>query len=123
MVRRKPDFRHEEVIREDEYVDICPNCGGLFPPNRKGRRKRFCSDACRLSWDHRHPKKENWKDTSRKCVCPQCGKEFTATREYGRLRKYCSRACANRGRAMKKRGIPAGKGEADGQERNDGNTG
>ena len=88
----------EEVIRPDEYVDICPNCGGLFPPNMKGRRKRFCSDECRLSWNHKHPKVRNWKNTDRVVICPACGNPFTATREYGRLRKYCSRACANRGR-------------------------
>lgn len=93
----------EEVIREDEYVDICANCGGLFPPNKKGRRKKFCSEKCRIAWNHRHPRPENWKNTSRKVICPICGKEFTATREYGRLRKYCSRACANKGRAAERR--------------------
>ena len=90
----------EELIHEDEYVDICPNCGALFQPSRKGRRKKFCSEKCRTAWHHRHPNPANWKDTSRIAVCPMCGKEFTATREYGRLRKYCSRACANRGRAI-----------------------
>ena len=93
----------EEVIREDEYVDICPNCGGLFSQNARGRRKKFCSTKCRTAWNHRHPNKARWKDTSRTVICPQCGKEFTATREYGRLRKYCSRSCANRGRAAARR--------------------
>ena len=93
----------EEVIRDDEYVDICPNCTGLFSQNAKGRRKRFCSDKCRAEWNHKHTKLQNWKDTSRLVVCPTCGKEFIATREYGRLRKYCSHACANRGRAIERR--------------------
>ena len=91
------------MIREDEYVDICPNCGGLFQTNKMGRRKIFCSDACRKEWHHKHPNKKNWKDTSRKCVCPYCGKGFTATREYGRLRKYCSIACSNRGRTLERK--------------------
>ena len=93
----------EEVIQEDEYVDICPNCGGLFSQNARGRRKKFCSDKCRTAWNHRHPNIANWKDTSRTCICPQCGKTFIATREYGQLRKYCSIACSNRGRAAERR--------------------
>ena len=31
--------------------------------------------------------------------CPVCGREFLASREYTQKRKYCSRACANKGRA------------------------
>ena len=88
----------DDVIRPDEYVDICPNCGRLFTPNLTGRRKRFCSDKCRLIWHHRHPHSERWKDTSRIAICPVCKKEFVATREYKTQRKYCSRACANTGR-------------------------
>jgi hypothetical protein len=36
---RRTDAMQEEVIREDEYVDICPNCGGLFckMPEAAGR--------------------------------------------------------------------------------------
>ena len=93
----------EEVIRPDEYVDICPNCGGLFSQNARGRRKKFCSEKCRTAWNHRHPNPEKWKNTARTCICPQCGKEFIATREYGQLRKYCSVACSNRGRAAEKK--------------------
>ena len=93
--------REDDVIPSDLYVDICPTCGGLFPPNWNGRRKRFCSDKCRLEWNHKHPKIQNWKDTSRSVVCPICGKEFTATREYGKLRKYCSHACANKARVKR----------------------
>lgn len=88
----------DDVIRPDEYVDICPTCGGLFNPNPTGRRKRFCSDACRLAWNHKHPHTERWKDTSRTVICPVCQKEFIATREYGRLRRFCSHSCANKGR-------------------------
>ncbi|MBR1438818.1 MAG: hypothetical protein IJ587_09815, partial [Synergistaceae bacterium] len=94
----------DDVIRPDEYVDICPNCGGLFNPNPTGRRKRFCSDKCRLTWNHKHPHSERWKDTSRIVICPVCMKEFVATREYKTQRKYCSRACANTGRKREKNG-------------------
>lgn len=80
---------------------ICPNCGGPVKSNRLGRPRKFCSERCRSAWNHRHTHPERWKDTGREVVCPVCGKVFTATREYGRLRKYCSRACANKGRAGK----------------------
>jgi hypothetical protein len=36
-------------------------------------------------------------------ICPVCGKEFRASREYKTERKYCSHACANRGRAKERR--------------------
>lgn len=93
----------EQIIRDEEYVDICPNCAGLFSQNPRGRRKKFCSERCRTAWNHRHPNKQNWKDTVRIAVCPWCSREFTAEREYGHLRKYCSRACANSGRAAERK--------------------
>lgn len=84
-------------------VRVCPVCGEVFETKGRGRPKKFCSDKCRGTWNHKHPNLSNWKDTSRAAICPWCGKEFTATREYGRLRKYCSHACANRGRAAERR--------------------
>ena len=90
-------------IEKSELVDICPNCMGLFSQNPRGRRKKFCSEKCRTAWNHRYPNPEHWKDTSRTAICPQCGREFTAAREYGHLRKYCSHACANRGRAAERK--------------------
>ena len=80
-------------------VSFCPECGKELVQNPKGRKKKFCSEECRFAWKQKHPKPENWKFTVR--VCPACGKEFQAYREYnGMKRKYCSRACANHGRAM-----------------------
>lgn len=83
-------------------VRRCPACGEVFKTKGRGRPKKFCSEKCRTNWHHRHPNIQNWS-TVRKAVCPQCGKEFLAVREYGHLRKYCSRACANRGRAAERR--------------------
>ena len=93
----------EEKEFEDAVVKgFCPECGKAVYQKPRGRRKKFCSDACRLNWKNKHPKPENWKST-RTAVCPVCGKEFLASREYKSKRKYCSHACANRGRAMKKK--------------------
>lgn len=90
-----------EFIRESE-TGLCPNCGELFPRNPRGRPRRFCSEKCKREYHHLHPNKQNWT-CIRSAVCPVCGTTFQAEREYGRLRKYCSHACANRGRAMEKK--------------------
>lgn len=82
-------------------VSFCPECGKEITQNPRGRRKKFCSDACRFAWKNKHPKPENWKMVA--LVCPVCGQEFQA-RGYGNVkRKYCSRSCANHGRAMERR--------------------
>ena len=99
------------------FERFCPECGEPIVQPKRGRKKIFCSDVCRFAWKKSHPRPEKWK-SSRQAVCPMCGREFTASREYGRKRKYCSHACANRGRALERRGEPlpmAEKtGEADG---------
>ena len=43
-----------------------------------------------------HPKPENWK-TVRSKICPVCGR-VSLPHQYGLERKYCSRACTNKGR-------------------------
>lgn len=92
---------------EQEFLDAVamgfyPNCGTALVQLPRGRKKKFCSDACRFQWKNKHPMPENWK-SSRTAVCPLCGKQFIASREYKRQRKYCSRSCANRGRATEKK--------------------
>ena len=90
-------------IEQEEFLDavamcFCPECGKEVVQNRKGRRKKFCSEACRFKWKNKHPKPENWKMVT--FICPICGSEFRSRGYDGVKRKYCSRACANRGRAM-----------------------
>lgn len=103
------DFEEQDM--DDFVVGIakrfCPECGTAIVPNRTGKPKKFCSDVCRWKWWRKHPKPENWKST-RTAICLVCGKQFLASREYDRPRKYCSRACANKGRWMG--------GEKNGQE-------
>ena len=102
---------------EQEFLDavatgFCPNCGIAIQQPLLGRRKKFCSNECRWQWKSRHEKPENWK-SSRIAICPVCGKQFTASREYTRQRKYCSHACANRGRAMENKHNHKTYGEAE----------
>lgn len=92
---------------EPEYIfengiTICACCHTVFPVNKTGRPRRFCSKECRVKYHEMNPDTGNWKRT-RIAVCPECGKTFTATREYNRQRKYCSRACSNKGRAKERK--------------------
>ncbi len=90
---------------QEEFLDavamgFCPECGKEVVQNPRGRRKKFCSDACRFAWKNKHPRPENWKKVET-FICPVCGREFK-DRCYGEVkRKYCSRACANHARAMR----------------------
>ncbi|AQU05415.1 RNA polymerase subunit sigma-70 [Dehalococcoides mccartyi] len=70
--------------------DICANCGRPLTHMTGAKKKRFCSDKCRMVWWAKHPEAVNRKAVYY-FVCPTCGVEFAA---YGNAkRKYCSRAC------------------------------
>ena len=90
---------------QEEFLDavakgFCPECGKAVVQNARGRRKKFCSEACRFAWKNKHPRPENWKKVET-FICPVCGREFR-DRCYGDVkRKYCSRACANHARSMR----------------------
>jgi len=54
------------------------------------KKKKFCSDICRLAWWNSHPGAINRKAIY-KITCLFCGQEFES---YGnKNRKYCCRAC------------------------------
>jgi len=84
-----------EMIR-DMAFSFCPQCGTAIVPNHKGRPKKVLLTGMPVTVEP-HPKPENWK-TVRSKICPVCGREFSYRHQYGLERKYCSRACANRGR-------------------------
>ncbi len=73
--------------------NVCPACGnGLSQPTGRGRRRRFCSEACRREWWAKHQPMGQKKATAfYHATCKHCGKDFTA---YGnKTRIYCSREC------------------------------
>jgi endogenous inhibitor of DNA gyrase (YacG/DUF329 family) len=71
-------------------TNACGNCGKSLEHTQGSKRKRFCSDKCRLAWWNAHPESMKQKAVYG-FVCANCGAEFTA---YGnRGRKYCSHAC------------------------------
>ena len=67
---------------------LCENCGAPITQHPHRKRKRFCSDSCRLSWWNKHPDliKHSSVNTH---TCAHCGKSFTAYAD----RKYCSHEC------------------------------
>ena len=78
--------RHPEIPN----TIVCPTCGKRVIQGSGGRRKKYCSDRCRMAWWNSHP-----EDIHRKAyytlTCQHCGREFES---YGnQKRKYCSRAC------------------------------
>lgn len=94
----------ENEFLNSVVMSFCPECGNAVYQNPRGRKKKFCCDACRIAWKNKHPKPQNWK-SARIAFCPLCGKKFIASREYLQKRRYCSHACANRGRALVKKGL------------------
>ena len=94
-----------EKVDMDEFIAgcvqrFCPVCGTQIRQKETGRPRKFCSDACRQKFWKAHPKVEVWASYEQK-TCPVCGGLFYAQHENRQERKYCSRACANRGRAGK----------------------
>lgn len=70
--------------------DRCKNCGVLVKQNPKRKKKKFCSDKCRLTWWNSHQDKIN-KRANYTLTCNHCGKNFIS---YGnKNRKYCSHSC------------------------------
>ncbi len=70
--------------------DHCLFCGDVIIQHTGRKKKKFCSDKCRMKWWNSHldqvQRKANYH-----FVCPVCHKEFTV---YGNAnRKYCSHAC------------------------------
>ena len=79
-------YRHP--LKEQESV--CPNCGAAILAENRGKKRRFCSDACRMAWWNNHPTEIN-RQAYYPLTCQHCGKDFMS---YGnKNRKYCSREC------------------------------
>jgi len=76
----------------------CGNCGCALKYTPGVKRKRFCSDKCRMAWWKAHPGSVNRKAIYH-FTCAFCNNKFES---YGNAhRKYCSRACfANARRAV-----------------------
>lgn len=91
--KAEPMETEKPVPKKIEYgsnSEVCRYCGKpLFSTSGK-RKKKFCSDTCRVRYwsEHRNDLPHKITYTYR---CAHCGKEFTI---YGKKsRKYCSTEC------------------------------
>ena len=81
-------------------ITFCESCSAPVAQIPGRKKKRFCSDQCRMDWWARHRSFIDQR-TEHQLICEACGKEFSV---YGvKHRKFCSRACvlASRRKAEK----------------------
>lgn len=79
-----------QIMNEDK--SLCPQCKALIKqPMGRGRRKRFCCEACRRKWWNDHPDQGSKLATFYKYTCPHCGVAFSCYAN--KTRKYCSHQC------------------------------
>jgi len=82
--------RNSATSAQPVNPDMCANCGIPLVHIPEVKKKRFCSDNCRMAWWNAHPEAVNRKAVYY-FVCPVCNRDFES---YGNVhRKYCSRAC------------------------------
>ncbi len=68
----------------------CEMCGSAMRQTPGYRKRRFCSDACRMKWWNAHRSLIGGKAKTVH-ICAACGKRFTDYPNH--KRKYCSHAC------------------------------
>ena len=77
--------------------DRCRQCASALIHIIGAKKKRFCSDKCRMTWWNSHPESVNKKAVSY-FNCTQCGAAFESYSN--KKRKYCSRACYGKSKAV-----------------------
>lgn len=87
--RREYIMSAEPSIFDENH---CHQCGKPLIQKSKVKKRKFCSDECRVKWWAAHPCAKNGNTKAgRTVVCENCGKTFYA---YGNVpRKYCSHGC------------------------------
>lgn len=88
-----PENTVKSHCRRHPYIPLeeaCLQCKKAIQSTPHKRKKKFCSDACRMIWWNAHQNLVNRKAIY-SLICRQCGKSFES---YGKSnRQYCSRAC------------------------------
>ena len=85
-------YRHP--LKNQETV--CPACGKPVLAETRGKKRRFCSDSCRMAWWNSNQDQIN-RRAFYALTCQHCGKDFMS---YGnKNRKYCSRECYTQSRS------------------------
>jgi len=91
--RRHPD---EMRVLGCSTENKCLCCGAYLHHKPGAKKRKFCSDRCRITWWNAHPE-ASAKRKVRKVSCAFCGMSFLVVGEQTRL--YCSRICSARARA------------------------
>lgn len=93
--------RHGLTDEDLKGLCFCEQCGSPIQRS-SGKKKRFCSDVCRMNWWNAHQELVQRK-AFYQMTCQCCGKEFLS---YGnRNRKYCCRSCYIAGRYGKEHAL------------------
>ena len=79
-------FRRHPVEKRES---ACEQCGKTVVQAPHRKKKRFCSDACRMKWWYAHKDRMRVKKLYEH-TCRMCGIVFT---DQYKDRTYCSRAC------------------------------
>jgi len=82
--------RHQGITHLDDESSCC-NCGTPIEHIPHHKKKRFCSDKCRMAWWNSHKSKITRK-SEKEVVCAFCGKVFMSYPS--KKRKYCSYTCS-----------------------------
>lgn len=74
----------------DKEKTGCEQCGRMISQDPHRKKKRFCSDRCRMLWWNGHRDKVSHR-TEYERTCLMCGKRFISYTAPDR--KYCSTQC------------------------------
>ncbi|MBQ9167689.1 MAG: helix-turn-helix domain-containing protein [Oscillospiraceae bacterium] len=80
--------RRRTAIKSDGKVR-CLYCGSVVEQTPHRKKKKYCSDSCRMAWWKEHPEMIQRKN-SHAYICLECGISFVS-KNPGRV--YCSREC------------------------------
>lgn len=81
----------KSYLSRKDAIQHCEQCGKII--QQKNKKKRFCSDRCRMVWWREH-REESAKTASQ--VCPICEQTFITYPSKQQI--YCSKQCAGKAR-------------------------
>jgi hypothetical protein len=102
LYKTRIDQRVYERFDYMKLSPLCPRCGKPFSPNttlhgqrKRGRPRKYCSDACRYeAYERRWKTKNGRARVHRFRDCAECGENFDRTDPMGRRnRRFCDEGC------------------------------
>lgn len=85
----------KSYLQRRKNADVCLDCGVVLKQIEHHKKKKFCSDKCRMHYWNTHPQEMSHKNAVT-IQCEHCGKDVFSYRR--KPRRFCSRACAVLGR-------------------------